>query len=63
MRFMIPRLTMSIGGTLIFGSKVVVATLNFCSGRTVTCWLSSFPWSTPGNHERASGGMLVFPGI
>jgi len=63
MRFMIPCLTMSKGGMLILGSNVVMAILNCCSGRTMTCWLSSFPWSTPGSHERASGGILVFPGI
>ena len=44
-----------------FGVTVEIS--KFSGGITVCAWLSFFPWSTPGGHDRASGGILSFPSI
>ena len=44
-------------------SEVIVAALYFSGGMTICCWLSFFPWLTPGGWESASGGMFSLPGM
>ena len=44
-------------------SGVIMAALYFSGGMTICCWLLFFPWSTPGGHESASGGMFSLPGM
>src|SRR6266566_6899339 len=39
------------------------ALTNLLGGRTVTPWLSSFPWSMPGSLDKASGDTFTFPEI
>src|SRR6267142_696183 len=48
---------------LLVGSFKVIAVQTRDGGIIVIFWLSFSPWSTPGGRDRASVGMLVFPGI
>ena len=59
-----PLFTSRIGGMITFPSGFVVADamVNLFSGSTTTSLLLVSPLSVPGGHERASGGVFVFPG-
>jgi hypothetical protein len=50
---------------MIFPSGVVVvdAAINLCRGSIVMSLLSVSPLLAPGGQNRASGGVLVFPGM
>ena len=41
---------------------MVAILVNFSGGITTMFWLSFWPWSAPGGHDKVSAGMLVFPG-
>jgi len=47
----------------LVGLVTVMAVHTRDGGIIMILWLSFSPWSTPGGHDKASAGMLVFPGI
>jgi hypothetical protein len=49
--------------SVVVGSIMVVAWMNFDGGSIVICWLSSSPWSALGGRDRASAVTFVFPGM
>ena len=55
------RSMMALFISVVIGSLLMVAILNFSDAMTICCWLSFFPWLTPGGREGASGGMLSLP--
>jgi len=47
----------------LVGSFKVIMVRTRDGGIIVIFWLSFSPWSTPGGCDKASAGMLVFPGM
>jgi hypothetical protein len=52
-----------VGQCFLYSWMVRGSIRNFSGGMVAMFWLSSFPWSTPSGHDRASASMLVLPGM
>src|SRR6266576_5702401 len=50
----------SLFSSIVGSCLVVIVFMNLCFGSTVTSWLSSFFWSTPGGLDSVSARVLVF---